>query len=216
MNQRRAWRLIFIAMSMVAWVRAANAGVADCGSLDNAYGPYDYRDPSTLGKGGPRYLVDSAHFTIDVQTLAHGSTSDLPGSDLDYTLRAFPNHHAALYSMINYYTDALAKTRPPMRRSAECYFDRAIRFQPDDETVWMLYGVYLSRIDKIGDAIEKLKHAEELNPKAPEVHYNLGLMYIKAGNYDAALSEARIAYHAKYPLMGLKKELKEKGVWKEP
>ena len=118
--------------------------------------------------------------------------------------------------MVEYYTDAMASTRRPMPRSAECYFDRALRFQPDDETVWMIYGVYLSRINRMDEAFEKFKHAEEFNPNSPEIHYNMGLMYLKANKKEDALKEAQLAYKAQYPLQGLKKKLKALGIWVEP
>lgn len=210
-------RLVLLSFWIALVVPSCALGDASqCGSLDNAFGPYDYRDQSLMGKGGPRDLVDGAHFTADVQSLSGGNTEALPGGDLDYTLRAFPNHHQALYTMINYYTDTLAKTRPPMRWSAECYLDRAMRFQPDDETVWMLYGVYLSRINRLDDAITKFQHAESLKPDSPEIHYNLGLMYLKLKRYEDSLKHAHLAYAAKYPLMGLKNKLKSLGVWTEP
>jgi tetratricopeptide (TPR) repeat protein len=195
---------------------SAYGGEVDCGSLANAFGPYDYRDSSLVGVGRPRDLVETAHFTPDVQSLTKGNTADRPDHDLDYTLRAFPNHHQALYSMINYYTDALASTRPPMRWSAECYLDRAERFQPDDEVVWMLDGVYLSRVHRLDEALAKYKHAEVLRPDSPEVHYNIGLVYLQLHRTDEALKEARLAYDANYPLMGLKNKLKKLGVWTEP
>lgn len=185
----------------------------ECGSLHNAYGPYDYRDQSAEGRARLE-LVDTYHFTSDVQTLSKGNTGSL-WADLDYTLRAFPNHRDALYTMINYYTDGQAASRPPMPRTPECYLDRATRFQPNDETVWMLSGLFYSRKGRPSDAISAFKHANDLSPDNPEVHYNLGLMYLKMKDHENALAEARIAYKARYPLMGLKKELQRLGVWSE-
>ena len=109
---------------------------------------------------------------------------------------------------------------PPIRiiatESRHSTLDRALRFQPNDATVWMLQGVYLSRINRINEAIENFKHAVTLNPDSAEIHYNLALIYLKANRTDDALKEAQIAYAANYPLMGLKKKLKTLGVWAEP
>src|SRR5262245_58473147 len=119
----------------------AQGDVIECGALENPMGPFDYRDPANrAGPSNPLHLVEIGHYTTDVQTLTKGNTGFYVDGDLDYTLRAFPNHHPALYTMIQYYTDASASTRRPLPRTADCYFDRALRFQPDDETVWMLYG----------------------------------------------------------------------------
>lgn len=192
---------------------SVHADEIECGSLQNANGVFDYRDQSSEGKARLQ-LVNANHFTTDVQTLTKGNTGAL-WADLDFVLRVFPNHRDALYTMINYYTDSQAAWRPPMPRSAECYLDRATRFQPNDETVWMLSGLLLSRQGRPSEAISALKHADELNPDNPEVHYNLGLLYVKAKDYDNALTQARLAYKGRYPLMGLKKELQRLGVWSE-
>ena len=74
-----------------------------CGSLANGYGPYDYRPDHHIQAPGDqsphtekRMLVDGAHFTPRVENLigaqSGGQVGD-PGADLNYTLRAFPNHH---------------------------------------------------------------------------------------------------------------------------
>ena len=83
----------FIAGLSVCVCASAQALDASCGSLENAYGPYDYR----TDRGNRLYLVESAHFTPVVESLISGLSGPL-GAELDYTLRAFPNHHRALIS----------------------------------------------------------------------------------------------------------------------
>lgn len=70
-----------------------------CGSLENAYGPFDYTNPDDFKNKLP--LVEIAHFTPKVEGLMGGKSGYLWG-DLDYTLRAFPNHHRALYAFVRY------------------------------------------------------------------------------------------------------------------
>ena len=59
--------------------------------LHNAFGPFDYR---TATKDKLK-LVESYHFTPKVESLIGGQSGTL-GADIDYTLRAFPNHPRAL------------------------------------------------------------------------------------------------------------------------
>jgi exosortase A-associated hydrolase 1 len=74
----------------VALPALAQSTSTPCGSLANAFGPYDYR----TDRGQPLNLVESAHFTTE--SGAVDSRYHRPiGVELDYTLRAFPNHHRA-------------------------------------------------------------------------------------------------------------------------
>ena len=80
---------------LAGFATASLAQAGNCGPLANAFGPFDYRTE----KGNSLYLVESAHFTPAVEAVIAGNTTYI-GGDLDYTLRAFPNHHRALMSMI--------------------------------------------------------------------------------------------------------------------
>lgn len=62
-----------------------------CGALQNAFGPFDDR----TARGYNLDVVGSYHFTPPVEALIRGASGTI-GGDLDYTLRAFPNHHRAL------------------------------------------------------------------------------------------------------------------------
>ena len=183
----------------------------DCGQLANRYGPYDYTNQEHKVKRLP--VVERAHFTPVVERLERGSTG-LLADDLDYTLRAFPNHHRALYAMAKY---QIANGYPleATYYSADCYFHRAIRFKPDDGIVWMLYGIYKHKVKKHNEALEKYKSALKLMANSAELNYNVGLLYADMQMYDQAAKHAREAYKLKFPLPGLRNLLKEKGYWKK-
>src|SRR5690242_17113706 len=66
-----------------------------CGELENAFGPFDYRTVSADRKR----LVEGSHFTPYIEGLQRGHTGAI-GSEIDYTLRAFPNHPRALVAMM--------------------------------------------------------------------------------------------------------------------
>ena len=204
----------FIALSVSSSLQAANY----CGELKNAYGPFDYTDSANRSGNNasqsPLELVESAHFTPSVEHLIKGNTASL-GGDLAYTLRVFPNHHRALMSI-----GKLALRDKKLRAdgasySVECFFDRAIRFKPDDGVVRMVYGIYLSQSGNLEKAIEQMEEAVRLQPENANVNYNLGLLYMKKKNYEQANIYAKKAYKLGFPLPGLKNKLIDAGKWSE-
>lgn len=179
-----------------------------CGDLSNAYGPYDYTDPVHRRDNLP--IVEHFHFTRDVQSLRQGR-SDTVAGDLDYTLRAFPNHHQALDSVARY---QLANPRPdPRYYSAECYFDRAMRWRPDDARVHMVYAIYLNKKGDKAEATKQYQDALSLEPADAEINYNAGLFFLGLKDYDKARELAEKAYGGGYPFEGLRNKLMALKVW---
>lgn len=188
-----------------------------CGSLNNSFGPFDYRHKSSVRTelGDAHQMVEGAHFTANVEQLIRGKSTALPGGDIDYTLRAFPNHHRALLSMSRLALRAKSDQPPDMRYTATCWFERAMRFAPDDGMVRMLYGQYLLKVGKQREAIEHLEAAEKLTEGSANLHYNLGLAFIEVKRYEDARRHARKAYALGFPLPGLRERLKRLGQWKD-
>lgn len=185
-----------------------------CGPLNppGQFGPYDYRTLSSE----IRHRVEDYHFTPDVESAKRGATSNV-GGDLDYTLRAFPNSPRALLT-VQRYTARTKSDRPPgLRFAAECYYERAIRFMPDDPMPHLLYASYLKERKRMQEVQAQLDAAEKLrgDPSNFDLDYNLGLMYFDLGVYDKSLEAARRAYALGAPLPALKAKLKAKGAWKE-
>lgn len=200
--------------------------VPGCGSLANSFGPFDFRDPDARSKH--LHIVEAFHFTPDVAMLIHGSTGTSIMKDLDYTLRAFPNHYLALQSVERY---ALRGGKMDVR-PAECYFKRAIAFRPDDAGVRIIYGNYLLQCTKLRSdllrqrlqcagyanprlmdprvlqaARRQFDTALQLAPHSAEVNYDAALFYLDMRELATAKRLAAVAYGAGYPLTGLKKEL---------
>jgi tetratricopeptide (TPR) repeat protein len=187
-------------------------GDAECGSLDNGNaGPYDYRDHSSYVRRQLN-LVNTNHFGSGVQTLKGGQTTVYVLGDLDFILRHFPNHYPALQTVATYF---LQGGQMLNFRTAECYFDRAMRFVPDDLQVRLLYAIYLRQKGRIKDAVGIMERALELSP-APsmELHYNIALLYIDAKQFDKANYHASVAYAMGHPLPGLRDKLQELGEWR--
>jgi tetratricopeptide (TPR) repeat protein len=177
-------------------------------NLENAYGPFDYNNMQENKEKLP--IVEKHHFTRNVEFLVKGETGRLIG-DIDYTLRAFPNHPRALNAVGRLeLRDGVKATLHP----ASCYFDRALKFRPNDANVYLVYGIYLYKANQLDAAIEKLTVAIHLAPDSAEAHYNLGLMLYANEEYEEAIKHATIAKDLGYPLGGLIKKLKRDGYWK--
>lgn len=223
MDRRRISKAIFIIIAAAASLVILVPGVAaaqdldpmgGCGQLDNAYGPFDYTNARDVAKKLPR--VEKAHFDIGVQQLTgHRSkvfTWANLAADIDYTLRAFPNHHMALYAMTQYYLEGYDK-QYPMRYSARCYFDRAKRNSPSDGSVYLVEGIYFARLGRLQDSENSYLTAINMMPTSSEARYNLGLLYLEMKNYPAAREQALKAYEIGYPMPGLRNKLQALGQW---
>lgn len=189
----------------------AQSNFSPCGSLDNPYGPFDYR----LQKG-KLSIVEQYHFTPNVENLVTGKSSTYVGGDLDYTLRASPNHHRALMAMMR--LGEKQKTPQPqgLSYSVECYFERALRFRSDDSIARMIYATFLFKNKREAEAIKQLGLASESAGDNPFTHYNIGLIYLDLKKYDLALVQAHKTYGLGFVQPALREQLKKLGKWKEP
>lgn len=205
-------------MELKGWILGAAivaaaqaAGAANyCGELTNAYGPFDYRTRAEHVDNF--YLVEMAHFTADVENGIKGSTGQI-GGDLDYTLRAIPNHHRALGTMARVAVRTKAVQLPGAKYPVECYFERAMRFTPNDGGVRAEYGNYMYALGKSDKAFNAFRDAAAMEPENPAINYNLGLAYFQKKNYAEALTYAKKAYALGFPLPGLKNKLIAAGKW---
>lgn len=199
-----------LAIALFSSMALAQSNFSPCGSLENQYGPFDYR----LQKGKLN-IVEQYHFTPNVESLVSGKSSTYVGGDLDYTLRASPNHHRALIAMMR--LGEKLKTPQPqgLSYSVECYFERALRFRSDDSIVRMLYATYLFKNSREPEAGRQLELASESAGDNPFTHYNIGLIYLDLKKYDQALAQAHRAYSLGFTQPALREQLKSLGKWKE-
>jgi tetratricopeptide (TPR) repeat protein len=210
---RLTWRLL-LSLSAIASVTAtawAEDEYHECGPLRRIgqYGPYDYRAPPK----GALDLVESAHFTPGVEGLKVGNTTKHVMGDLSYTLRAIPNHHRALAAVSR--LGLREKTRKPNLSiyTIDCWFERAIRFTPDDPKVYVIYGIDLVNVGKPKDAVSVLEKAISMDPSDANALYTLGSAYFDMQKYDDSLRFAKQAYDAGFPLAGLRQKLQKVGKW---
>lgn len=190
---------------------AARPGALYCGDLKNGVGPFDYVNRHSLRESLD--VVEAFHFTFNVENLISGSTGDIAG-DIDYTLRAWPNHHRALVSLAKLSIRDKSTRFPGLKYPVECYFDRAIRMNATDAKVRSIYGGYLLQQGRNKEAVEQLEIAVNLEPDNTTALYNLGLLHFKQKNYEKANDYAQRAYALDFPLQGLKNKLIAAGKWK--
>lgn len=198
-------------MLMASFGALAQGSVVACGELGNHYGPFDYR--TVQGKLG---VVEKYHFTPEVEALIRGKSSRFIGKDLAYTLRAFPNHHRALMSMMRYGQKLRTPQPPDVQYSVECYFLRALRFRPDDTTVRLMYANFLSSNARASEAMNELEQVAKVAGDNPFTHYNMGLVYFDIKEYDKALAQAHKAMALGFGQTALRDRLTAIGKWRAP
>jgi hypothetical protein len=175
-------------------------------------GPFDFREPRWAGKLN---LVEVAHFSEDVENLRRGKTGSLM-ADLDFVLRAFPNHHRALTSVVNYHLKVRRWNNSMDGQPAECYLQRAMAFRPDDPVLYRMYGYYMHESNRPNLALNANLVALKYWPDDVMLHYNTGLLLFKAKRYEDAEALARPLYNSGLDLPGLKNKLRAKGYLRTP
>lgn len=171
---------------------------------------FDYLDPAARTNREHIPMLEKYHFNTDVQTGRRGQSAHIL-QDLHFILTYCPNHHRAMYTLINYHL----KHEPIVEhtRTLQCYFERAQIFNPEDGTVHMLAGIYYARLEDLEKAEESYLQALELMPDSAELHYNIGLLYLKRGDDAAANEHAVRAYSLGSQLPGLKRKLIQRRAW---
>ncbi|HRD33973.1 MAG TPA: tetratricopeptide repeat protein [Rhodocyclaceae bacterium] len=217
MNKCGKWRgasftagVVTLFLSMSPTALAQSLGPAVCGPLENTFGPYDYR---TNKDKLP--IVERFHFTPDVENLRKGASTNRIGGDISYTLRAFPNHTRALLAMSRLAQREKTNSPKGSTYSVDCWFERALRFRPDDAEVRMTNGIYLAQTGRKAEAAKMLEGAAKLGESGANFHYNMGLVYADLGRYDEALAHAHKAYALGFALPGLKNKLQRAGKWRD-
>lgn len=189
-------------------------------SVSPPTGPWDYRNHQSLSE--QLDLVERAHFTDRVRYLRGGQNSATPLGDLDYTIRAWPNHHQALYALVRFatadsYSQQWRQARNTTTRDGreypppECFLHRARAYAPEDHNVRILTGIFYHREGAYERARDAYQRAVELAPESAEAHYNFGLLLLDMERNEQAREHARKAYDLGYPLQGLKRRLAEAG-----
>jgi Flp pilus assembly protein TadD len=81
--------------------------------------------------------------------------------------------------------------------------------------VRLLYGIYLLDAGRPTEAVKHFDHAAELATDNADIHYNLGLMYLRVNERQKANFHATQAYDQGHPLPGLRNKMIAAGLWTE-
>lgn len=183
---------------------------------NQGYGPFDYSKRHMYPK--ELKIVEDVHFTPDIENLLegkHAASFGSPWADLDYTLRAWPNHARALLTAIRFQLKTNKRlTKYRMLIPPECYLNRAINYSPTDPVPYTLFGYYLHKTGHLDKADIFYKNALQLDPDNAKVAYSYSLLLTDMKRYDEALTFAQIAYKHPNTPPTLKKKLIKLGVWK--
>ncbi len=184
-----------------------------CGPIQRepgGYGPFDYRTQRSSLE-----VVERFHFTPRVEALLGGQSATI-GGDISYLMRTSPNHHRGLVAIVRW-VDRVKTPQPrDLQYSVDCYFERAIRFAPDDVIVRVLFANFLGSRKQTQAATAQLEVARTLAGDSALTHYNIGLAYFDLGLYRDALTHAHRARALGLPRTELEDMLRKKGAWAEP
>lgn len=218
----------FLFIVVTCWFGMANVVFAQasvCGELKNFadVGPWDYADPSSSAPTGADPMgrikrVENVHFHPEMKNLNTKMYSiDRLTAEIHYTLRVFPNHPDALNSMSRLEKQAGGKLPQSSATiftplvSSHCFFDRAIRFRPEDKKVHLVYAMHLHRNGKLKEALGQYELSEKLGEDSSSFNYSFGLLYADLKNWEKAFEYAHKAYSSGLDLPGLRQKLERAG-----
>jgi predicted Zn-dependent protease len=209
--------LLLFAMAAAAHVRADDYD-QDCLPLkiEGRHGPFDYRSASQA----ERKLVEGSHFDEHYQAYKLGkkklrkrsdSIIETPAAGFGYTLWAFPNHHMALVAIEDLGSKQKSERLDGLQLRVHCYFQRAVRFVPNDGLVRALYGYYYARRNEPAKADIQIAEAINHHPDNVNVRVYSATAYLEMGQPEKAAEHVKAAYAAGYPFPGLRQRLEKAG-----
>lgn len=193
----------------------AQSAESACGNpFVNHFGPWDYRTASKKNIDA----VEDYHFGPGIESMTRPKTTmkHEMAKDVSYVLHVFPNHHRALMTMVKLGEKYKSDPPPGVTLSIDCYFDRAIRFRPDDTVVRSIYARFLNKNKRKDEAMRQLEMALTYVKDNPASHHTIGAVYLELGEFDRALTQAHTARAMGLQWPELENALKAAGHWKEP
>lgn len=158
-------------------------------------------------------LVEAFHFTPDIEALRRAAIR--PGENIATTLEHYPNHHRALAAMATLGQRERAAKVSGAPYTVDCYFERAMRYRPDDAKVRVVFSNHLLETGRADAALAQMREAVRIDPLDPASRYNLGILLVMRGQYEEAKVHARQAYDRGFPMPALKNKLLEAGHWQD-
>lgn len=207
--------LLLPLIALVPTSATAQAREGRCGNpFVNHFGPFDFR----TAPAATRKLVEDFHFTIGVESMTRPATTMFHemARDVEYTLRVFPNHHRALVTMGRLAERFKSDPPPGIDLTVECWYERALRFRPDDTVARSLFAQLLHRRGRRDEAIAQLELAvDQAKDSALSLH-NIGLVFLEMGEVDRALAQAHRVAALGLTSSRLEATLKARNRWADP
>jgi tetratricopeptide (TPR) repeat protein len=215
-STHKPYRLSVVILTLgLALSGPVKSSAYECAELEQGKFYADYADPKSSEATGadPMGLikrVENVHFNSEMKklNLKLYSIERLVG-EINYTLGALPNNPGALLAMSR--LETMAGGKLPAKLSADCFFDRAIRFRPKDKAVRMVHGMHLHRHGKLKEALAEYELAESLGNTSANLYYNLGLLHADMKNWDKAYEYGVKSQGAGLMLPGLRGKLQKAG-----
>ena len=213
LSARLSFLAIFIVLTLPTSTLAEEGNTTQCemSPSEKPDSPWDYRTRKDRLE-----LVESRHFTRQVELLIRGESTINLAADIAYTLRMFPNHHRALASLVRYADTKKTNSFVGMKYSVDCYLQRAVNFKEDDPQTRIIYASHLIKNRRLDKARAQLEYLEQYNEKNSTLNYNIGLIFFFFFFLKKSLQYAHQAYSEGFPLPGLKNKLVKIGKWIEP
>lgn len=217
MDPIRNTLLTILPLFIVVFSQISSAQDPFCSmDLSNHYGPYDFYDPANHQGNTRVNIVVGAHLTQSMLQMKRGNTGLEISTDLDYTLRAIPNHPQAL-DLASRLERAVRLGQKPkserLDRTVNCYFLRALKLNGDVPETLYVWGLHFQRNGKLKEAHDRFEKAEELGIGDALFDYNYGLLYFSLGDMKQAKTYADKAYGAGVAFPGLRNKLKNASAW---
>lgn len=204
----RRVRAVLRASRLAAFAAAACAcpGVAAAQDLLNN----DYYTINRTPRGTELLAsVEKYHLGLAEEELRRKRYEAAKG-DIVFMLNSFPNHPQALLLMV----DLCGRWKSPVcADDLPNRFNRAIAVNPRAPATFVIMGIWQQRRGAYPDAIGSYRQALALDPDSVNGHYNLGLAYFDAKQYDLANAHAQQAYRLGAQLPGLRDKLTRAGRW---
>lgn len=205
----------------LAWALPIHArvegGDIECGSVARDSSrpdspPYNYWAASAEQR---RQVERPDSLPVAVSAAGGREAREWRAAELEAVLRVFPNHPRALMAMADLARAEKSGRPRGTRYSMGCWYDRAVRFAPNDVQVRLAYGHWLARQGERSAAVDQLDRVAAEAMESQTSSYNLGLAYCEAEAWDKALRAAHRAYALGHTLPGLRNRLASAGKWRE-
>jgi hypothetical protein len=229
------WALVALAYASEASAGGVPYG-ADMAPDDPQFGPFDYYTTMAANVS----VVERVHMGFIITEAKKSQNHCYLWHNLDYTLRALPNHPQALQEMATYLEygmachesvkmeyDAYRTVREIMEgrwqmNDAEDYFRVALNFRTRDTRVLprhaethVLYADWLRKKGRRDDAMKQYDMAHKLKPEFANTYYGLGMLYLDMMDLPKAVENARKAYSLGKPPAELRDRLITANAWQD-